>query len=405
MRRGWTWHLGLGRELGHVFWAMVFVEAAFGSYMSVWPLWIEALGAPVTIVGLVLGSSGLLRLAALGPSAALAERFGVRRLIVLARVAAGIGMVGAAVATHWPQLFVLVVGSAIGELAFPLTQTHVSAHAGENRVRAMTLVFNVGPAVAFGVSPLVSGALVAVWGMRGAFVLAAVCTAASIVFFSRLSPGRDRAGSARDAPSSYREALADRPVRLLVTLQFVTIFVLALGTSLVPTFLADERGLAPATITLLGTVSATGSVLFGVLIARTARLQRAPFVGIAIAVAALGASLTAIAAIPALWLIVVAFLGRGGLFSAWGLFIAALGEIASERHRSRSFALCEMMGGMAFSFAPMVAGQLYTIRPALPLAAAVVLGVLLIPVLIRTQRAIGRHRVRAAAAQVEPELA
>lgn len=92
MDRGRTWHLGLGHELGHVFWAMVFVEAAFGAYMGIWPLWIEALGAPVAIVGLVLGSSGLLRLVALAPSASLAERYGVRRLIVLARIVAGIGM-------------------------------------------------------------------------------------------------------------------------------------------------------------------------------------------------------------------------------------------------------------------------------------------------------------------------
>jgi len=92
MRRRWSWHLGLGRELGNVFWAMVGIEGAFGSYMSIWPLWIEALGAPVTIVGLVLGSSGFLRLLSLGPSATLAERFGIRRLILIARVIAGLGM-------------------------------------------------------------------------------------------------------------------------------------------------------------------------------------------------------------------------------------------------------------------------------------------------------------------------
>src|SRR3712207_9528522 len=108
MRPGRTWHLGLGPELGHVFWAMIFVEAAFGAYMSVWPLWIEALGAPVTVVGLVLGSSGLLRLLTLGPSANLAERFDARRLIVVARCCAGLGMIAAALANHWPQLFLMV---------------------------------------------------------------------------------------------------------------------------------------------------------------------------------------------------------------------------------------------------------------------------------------------------------
>src|SRR3712207_7291447 len=33
-----AWDLGLGRELGHVFWAMIGVEAAFGAYVGIWPL-------------------------------------------------------------------------------------------------------------------------------------------------------------------------------------------------------------------------------------------------------------------------------------------------------------------------------------------------------------------------------
>src|ERR671916_613344 len=129
-----AWDLGLGRELGYVFWAMIGVEAAFGAYVGIWPLWIEALGAPVTVVGLVLGSSGLLRLFTPGPSAKLAERIDARRLIVAARAVAGLGMLSAALAQQWPWLFVMVIGSAIGEIAFPLTQSHVAAHAGEGRV-------------------------------------------------------------------------------------------------------------------------------------------------------------------------------------------------------------------------------------------------------------------------------
>ncbi|MDQ3467434.1 MAG: MFS transporter [Chloroflexota bacterium] len=405
MLRRWSWHLGLGRELGNVFWAMVGIEGAFGSYMSIWPLWIEALGAPVTIVGLVLGSSGFLRLLSLGPSATLAERFGIRRLILIARVIAGLGMLSAAFATHWTQLFIMVVGSAIGELAFPLTQTHVSAHAGANRVRAFTLTFNIGPAVAFAISPLVSGALVAIWGMRAAFVLAACCTAVSLFFFSRMSSARPVKSSAEATTSNYRETLRDGTVRRLLALQFAAIFAMALGTSFVPTFLADVRGLAPATITTIGAMGATGSVLFGLCVARLTRLQQEPLLGIAIAIGLVATSLTVFALGDALWLIVIAFLGRGGLFSAWGLFIAALSEVTDERHRARAFALCEMMGGTAFSFAPMLAGTLYAVRPVLPLAVATGVILLLIPVVLLVQHRLGRFGGRVVVPQIEPEIA
>ncbi len=35
MRRRTYWHIGLGPEVGIIFWAMVFLEAAFGSYMGI----------------------------------------------------------------------------------------------------------------------------------------------------------------------------------------------------------------------------------------------------------------------------------------------------------------------------------------------------------------------------------
>lgn len=384
------WDLGLGRELGYVFWGMIFVEAAFGAYVGVWPLWIEELGAPVTIVGLVLGSAGLLRLLAIAPAAGLAERFGARRLIVAARVAAGIGMVGAAIATHWTQLFVMVLGSAIGEMAFPLAQSHVVAHAGERRVRAFTLVFTVGPAVAFGLGPLIAGGLVAVWGIRAAFLFAALCTAVSIVFFAGIERGTGAAGRARPAASSYKEALADAGVRRVLVLQGMTIFALALGTSLVPNFLNDERGMAPSRVSILYSVSAIGTIAFGLGVSRSLRLQRAPFLAVAFAVGAVGTALVTIFATNVLWLILVAFVLRGGFFSAWGLFAAAMGVLAPERHRARAFATAEMLAGAAFSSAPIVAGLLYDREPSLPLITAATVAFALIPLLLRAQLVTGQ---------------
>lgn len=376
----------MGRELGFVFWAMICVEAAFGSYMSIWPLWIQALGAPIAVVGLVLGSQGLLRPLTLGPSAALAERFEARTLISVARLITGIGMITAAFATHWTQLFIFVVATAIGELAFPLTQSHLAAHAGEQRVRAFTLVFNVGPAAALGLSPLLSGVLVAIWGMQAAFLIAAFWTMLSIFFFARLSAGRDRSPDREAVRSTYGDALRQPGVRPLISLQFTTIFVLAIGVSLIPTFLAEERAMDPATITMLGSIGAVGSVSFGLLVTRMGALQRAPMVAIAIAVGLVVISMSVIVGTHLIWLILIAFLGRGGLFSAWGLFIAAASEIISERHRARLFALCEMAGGMAFSFAPILAGVLYSLRPDAPLLSSIVLGLALIPILVASQR-------------------
>jgi MFS family permease len=371
--------------------------------MGIWPLWIERLGAPITIVGLVLGSSGIVRLAVLAPSAALAERFGVRRLILLARVVAGLGMVSAALATHWTHLFIMVVGSAIGELAFPLTLAHVAAHAGKERVRAFALVFGLGPSVALGLGPLLSGALVAVWGMRAAFILAASCTLLSIIFFARIKVAAVTTDEHQTAPKmSYRDALADGPVRRVLMLQGATIFALAMGTTLVPTFLADERGLAPARIATLGALAAVGSTVFGLIVTRTPRLQRSPFIGAALAVGLTLGGLQLFVRSSEMVLIGLAFVCRGGFLSAWSLFAGALGEVAPARHRARAFALSEMLAGAAFSFAPMVAGQLYALRPTLPFLAATLLSLSIVPLLFRAQRV--AHRLAPRRESAEPEV-
>ncbi len=402
MRRQVAWHLGLGQELGNVFWAMVGLEASYGAYSGIWPLWIEHLGAPVAIVGLMLGASGVLRLLVIAPSAHLGERFATRNLILIARSFTFLGMAGAALATHWPQLLVLVVGSAIGEITFPLIQSHVAEHAAANRVRAFTLVFNVGPAVAFGLAPLVSGAAIAFWGMRAAFLLGAGFTAVSMYFFSRLSR-RDRVHHEARPQSTYREALMQPGVVPLLALQSATIFSLSLGISLLPNFLADMRGFAPATVAILGGVGSFGSVLFGLAVTRSPFLQRSPFLAAALASCGVMVTLAVCATSLAQWPIVIAFLGRGGLWSAWGLFVAGLGDVVGDDpHRARAFALSEMLGGTAFFSAPMVAGQLYTFAPVAPILVSLAMALAMAPVLLWSQRRLARGGVEAP--PVEPEL-
>jgi MFS family permease len=377
----------LGPELGAIFWAMFGVEATFGAYTGIWPLWIEELGAPITIVGLVLSSSGLLRLAILAPSATLAERFDPRKLMFGARAVTALALVSAGIATHWTQLVPMGIGTAIGEIVFPLIQTHLALHAAEQRVRAFTLVFNVGPAVAFGISPLVSGVLIAQFDMRAAFFFAAACTVFSLYFFSRLSPPDRSVPVGERSRSSYREALTLDGVKPLLGLQFATIFSLSLGISLLPTFLADMRGISPALVAIMGGIGSTGAVIFGLIIARSQWMHRHALVGVVIAIAMVMVALATVLATHLIWLIAIAFIGRGGLWSAWGLYIAVIGDsVPNDRIRPRAFALSEMTGGTAFSSAPILSGQLYALRAEGPLLASLVASAALIPVLLLAQR-------------------
>jgi len=402
-RRKLTWHLGLGPAVGNVFWAMIGIEAAFGAYVGIWPLWIEALGAPITLVGLILGVQGILRLVTLAPSAALAERFDPGKLIVWSRVATLIGLVTAGLATHWTMLAPMIIGTAIGEIAFPLTQAHLAANARENRVRAFTLVFNVGPAVAFGVSPLIAGGLIALYGMRSAFFLAAACTAFSIFFFARFKTAeRPEEEQESRSPSTYREALAEPHIKSLLTLQSLAIFSMALGISLLPTFLNDARGIPPSIVAIMGGIGSVGAIIYGLIVARSRKLQNFPLVSIAIAVCFVIATFAICLFAYSPWIIGIAFIGRGGLWSAWGLFVAALGEITrTDRIRPRVFTLSEMIGGTSWSAAPVLSGQLYAISPNMPLVAGIIACGALVPVLIGLQKRLG-NRLGPGVSQLSP---
>lgn len=404
-----NWHLGLGREIGFIFWGIVMVEASFGAYVGIWPLWIEALGAPITVVGFVLGSSGILRLVFMAPSAGLTDRFSPTRMIVVVRLAAAIGLITAGLAMHWTQLLPMVIGGALGDVAFPLVQAQLARLAGDQRVRAFTLVFNVGPAVAFGIAPFLSAGLIALYGMRAAFIFAGVCSLLSVVILSRIpSPPREEAATRQR--SSYREALAQPTVKPLITMQFGVIFALGLGISLLATFLADQRGMSPAIVAMLGGIGSAGAVVFGLIIARSTFLQKNPMTGVVIAMLMVMASLAVVLSTHMVWLIALAFIGRGGLWSAWGLFGAALSEVVEDdRVRPRVFTLSEMLAGSGFSTSPIVSGQLYAIRPELPLLASMGLSAALIPIILATQRRIRPRAkpedVAVGEALVEPEAA
>jgi MFS family permease len=378
--------LGLPPHLLPLFWALVLIEAAYGAYLGILPLWIEKLGAPIAIVGLLLGANGILRLFILYPSTTIANRFGYRRTIMVARGAAFLGLMAAALATRWQQLLLLVIGIAIGEIVFPLLQTLVAAQAGDQRMRAFALIFTVGPSIALAIGPILSGVLVAVAGMRAAFLLAALLTAISFVMLRKIEEPVEHGTRGRSEQASYREAMADHRIRTITMLLVVTVFTCSLGVAFIPTFLEDVRGYQPATISMFSALGAVGSALFGLAVARTRRLQKEPFLAVAIALGFVVLSLVLFHASGLLPVVLVAYLLRGGFFSAWAMLNASLGVNAPARHRARGFAIVEMAGGLASSMGPIVGGFLYARRNTLTFETAIVLGILLIPVILMENR-------------------
>ena len=395
----WQWHFGLGRELGYAFWALTFFEAVLGAYAPIWPLWIERLGAPISVVGLVLASAGIVRPFVLGPGAALTDRFNTRNVLIACRCASICGLVIAAFAGTWQILFVTVALNAFGELVFPTIHAYVADHAGDDPVHAFNMTITIGPAAGLIVTPLISGLIIAWGGIEAAFLFSAFLTLCALGFVSRMDFSSTRASLAgSDERVTYRKALQHQGIRSLIVLHGATIAALAIGVALIPNFLEDERGISPSTIAILSSGAALGTVAFGVISSRNRILRQSPVFAAAIATILVVLGFVIFGTQGALPLIAIAYVLRGGVFSAWALFLAAMGKVAPVDLRSRGFTVMEIIGGGAMSFGPIVASQLWNISPTSPLFVAACLGAVMATIMILFHRREARVELAAPAA-------
>jgi MFS family permease len=313
------------------------------------------------------------------------RRWGLKRVLNTCRVIATVAILWAPFAQEWWWLFPTLAGMAIGEMAFPLASTHVASHSGGNRVRAFAIVMTVGPSVSLMVTPLLSGGLVELWGLRAPFVAAAVFSVVAIAFFASFAPDgpRSRPADTTTPHAGYRDIVRVRGLPLLMALQFVTFLALGIGTSLLSIYLHDQAGYSEARVAALTAFTAVGSISFATVVARSSWLHQRPLAAVSITcgLAALGYAFFLVPDV--LPLVLIGLVLRGGFFAAWPLFSATLGEVTPAAMRPHAYALGEILAGTGFVGAPIVAGLLYTADPRLPLIVAVVVLLPMVLVLAR----------------------
>jgi hypothetical protein len=369
-----SWHLGLGRELGLVLWALSFFEAAYGAFSTIWPLWIEHLGASISTVGFVLGAAGVVRPFVLLTGSWLSDRVDVRKMLLVARSIMIAGVIFASFARTWELLLITVAAMAFGELVFPILHGHIPVHAGTDPGRAFSLTCTIGPSIAMIVTPFLTGAVIGVFGMQGGLLLSAGFSTIGLLCMIGMDFSDDAAFAAADTRASYMDVVRHTDTRHIILFHAVTIFALGLGSSLLSNFLHDQRGLTPQAITILSAGAAVGTAIFGFASLRLAGVRQSPFRAAAISAFCTAFGFLIFATIDSLPFIALACVLRGGLFATWTFLLTAVGQYAPARLQNRVFAVVEVMGGGAISFAPIVAGLLFGVHASLPLFLAAGLG-------------------------------
>jgi predicted MFS family arabinose efflux permease len=233
-------------------------------------------------------------------------------------------------------------------------------------LRAFTLIYTIAPSAALLVAPASGGLVADSFGFEAVFVLAGALKFAALGIYSdiRERPTPDNVG--------YQGSLLDvgrnHPVRMVCLFMFATIFILTVAIVLLPNYLQDVHGVSISAVGWLGSISALGSIILGVALNRISFLQQ-PRVILMVAVGAVGVAMLILLLGNVLWLFALAFFLRGGYFVAWSLFYALLAEVTPSWLRTRVYVVAEILGESGYSLAPVVAGVMFGILPALPLIA------------------------------------
>ena len=363
---------------------MMTTQGAFGGFQTLWPLYIAALGASPSQVGLVIGLVEAMRLGALLPVGVLGERFAPKWVITGGLLLKVLALVLYALAGTWWQLLPAGFLFAVGAI-FPAILAEIAAVAGDGpeRVRTFTLMNTVAPAIGLLIAPAIAGLIAARASLHGVFLFAALLTAAAAGLFATLAPRPP--APAQPVAVTYRSTLAQQAIRRWLLLEMAAVFALGLGITLIPNYLHDYQGVSNGAIGFFASLSAAGSIVLGLLVHRVPALRQ-PVRGVTLALGASALALLLVLAGQSLPAFVAAYVLIGGFFATWTLFEAVLSGVTPAAYRARTYALAELMSGAGISLAPFIAGVLYERDPRAPVLAGLVCIVTLVAAMFAMDR-------------------
>jgi MFS family permease len=390
--------LGLSRDASLLFWGLFCWEFGFGLYMYLMTLYMESLGASSVQIGFLVGTQGLARFLMYLPAGIIAERYSRRLIIVWTTFITVPAVLSFAVAQTWWHLLpglILFVGGNLGTPAF---SSYIAEAGAPNRARAFALIYTVGPSIALIVSPVAGGWIADLVSLRVIFYLSAIAFLIATAIMWQLS--ERPLSNQGTANTSYLEAFREPIIRAVSLLQLAVLAALGLGTTLLPNYLHDVRGISLADIGNFGSIAALGSVILSVAVGRSAWLTAIRAIAIATLSVGLLCAITLLT--EHLWVLAIAFLGRGGLMVAWSLFAAVLSDTTPVRLQARAYAIAELLGSIGFGLAPFAAGALYDWRKGSPLLATALAAPALAAAALWIERRFVRPAMAARLSEAEP---
>lgn len=233
-----------------------------GMVFSILAVYVQSLGAPSSMVGVMLACFGGARLAVNLPAGIASERFG-RRVVMLGGLGVlTVGSFGAAATTDIALLLVCLFAQGAGTSAFVTAALAAVADLGtpETRMRDMA-AYQGAQLGGVSIGPALGGLTVAYGGFTAVFVLQGVMVVLALALLARSTAiGTARSMTPPDAPAARTRArLPAGAIGLAVVTYGVFFTRIAATWVLMPLLARDNLGMGVAAIGLLLTLGAVAN--------------------------------------------------------------------------------------------------------------------------------------------------
>lgn len=360
---------GLTPNLQVLFYTIFLWELGFGFYYNnLLTIYMRELGLSEASTGTILTIGGIFRIGLMLPIGSLMDHIGRKPVIVGAAAVAIPGSLAYAIADGWPMLLLATICMTVTALGFPAMSGIIADSDAPNPTDVFRKLYTVGPAIAFIIGPLFGG-LVAEWiSKEGVFIACAIVFSGAFTLSLRLQePPMHNRGSRR---GTYLDIVRYRPMRLVVIYGFAIVFVMTFGVTFLPNLVTDAHGFSDQQRGVAFSFGAVGTLVLSIIMSRVAWLThiRGVFIGVA--------CVTLICLIPLLvgnpWLLIPAFMMRGGIMMSWSLLSPLASDITPKHLQERSFAGIEFATGVGSTFAPVAAGIAYELGRSVPFVLAAI---------------------------------
>ena len=207
---------------------------------------------------------------------------------------------------------------------------------------AFRKLYTVGPAIAFIIGPLIGGQIAAMTSQRAVFVGCAIIFTGAFLLATRLSePPMHNHGNRR---GGYIDIIRHRPIRMVVIYGFVMVFVLGFGTTFLPNLVTDKYGFDDQQRGLAFSFGAVGTLILSIAMSKTKRITHIR--GVALGVLSVSGICVAALVISNPYLLIPAFMMRGGFMMAWSLLTPLASDITPKHLQERTFAGIEFSTGV-----------------------------------------------------------